>query len=547
MTTPNQPSSWRPRLPVALLAVLLTAYYLIVFNHTMWHRLWSFTASGEDISVEFFAVLCVIIFVYVHLVMTLLLWPRFSKFILCLLLPTSALAAYFVDAYHVFINPDMLINVFQTNPAEAISYFTPGLAINFLLAGVLPAIVIVCCRITYPVWWRHLIYKALVIFISLAIAAVAYTQYKKDYVFFDYNHSNLRETLVPYNYLNSLIQLAKNTVEKEDIPLQPLGTDAHFANTKAKQANKLVVLVLGETARAQNFGLQGYERPTTPLLAARNDIHYFPDAHSCGTVTFISVPCMFSRMGRSHYDRVKIENTDNILDILQRAGVAINWIDNDSGCKDVCNRVPHQNITGSTIPGLCKDGSCYDAILLRGLDERLRKLGKPGLLVLHQKGSHGPTYYKRYPDRFRQFTPTCNTPALQNCSYQKIVNTYDNTLLYTDYILNEVIKRLEKLPDSMQVGMIYLSDHGESLGEDGFFLHAADYATAPSQQTHIPMLMWFSDSWQAANPTSVACVSHYTQQRVTQDNLFDTLLGLFNVDTKVYRPKGDLTICQDSA
>lgn len=232
---------------------------------------------------------------------------------------------------------------------------------------------------------------------------------------------------------------------------------------KEKRKN-LTIVVLGETSRGDNFSLSGYSRQTNPLLE-KDNVVYFPRTTSCGTATAVSVPCMFSDMPRAHYDEELAQHQEGVLDIIQRAGINVLWNDNDGGCKGACDRVPHQNMTKLNLPGQCIDGECYDEVLFHGLEEYINNLKGDGVIVLHTIGSHGPTYYNRYPAQFKKFTPTCDTNEIQTCSQQQLVNTYDNTILYVDYIVDKAINILKEHQDNFTTSLVYLSDHGESLGK----------------------------------------------------------------------------------
>jgi lipid A ethanolaminephosphotransferase len=168
------------------------------------------------------------------------------------------------------------------------------------------------------------------------------------------------------------------------------------------------------------------------------------------------------------------------------------------------------------------------------------------VLVLHQIGSHGPSYFQRYPDAFRRFTPDCRTSELGNCSRDEIVNAYDNTVLYTDHVLSTIIDKLKRREDRMAASMIYMSDHGESLGEHGLYLHGAPYFIAPSQQTHIPFVLWLGREAKAGVEPS--CVAAKTIEPQSHDNLFHTVLGMMNVAAGVYDPALDvLSSCRAGA
>ncbi|GAB7205182.1 hypothetical protein OS31_21220 [Dickeya oryzae] len=354
------------------------------------------------------------------------------------------------------------------------------------------------------------------------------------------NNKELVKSLTPSNIILANISYYRHHAQA-NLPLVQIGLDAHKNPLPAGDVKKnLVILVVGETSRAENFSLGGYGKLTNPRLANDNVV-YFGQTASCGTSTGVSVPCMFSGMPRTGYDEQLASHQEGLLDILQHAGVSVLWQENDGGCKGACDRVPTRDITALDLPGQCIDGECHDEALFHGVDDYINQLKNDGIIVLHTMGSHGPAYYQRYPEAFRQFTPTCDTNQIQTCSRESLINTYDNTILYVDYIVDKAINVLKGHQDKFNTALVYLSDHGESLGEDGMYLHSMPYAVAPTQQTHIPMLMWFSGGYQQQFAINDSCMRKQAdQQRFSQDNLFHTVLGMFNIATKEYQAPLDI-------
>jgi lipid A ethanolaminephosphotransferase len=192
------------------------------------------------------------------------------------------------------------------------------------------------------------------------------------------------------------------------------------------------------------------------------------------------------------------------------------------------------------VPGLCEEGRCFDEILLNGLDQRMAD-GASRVLVLHSIGSHGPAYYRRYPERFRHFTPTCETDELRKCNVEQIVNSYDNTLLYTDHVLASTVRWLRSHERDHDSALIYVSDHGESLGEHNLFLHGMPRVIAPKEQTQVPMVMWFSSGFAAGAGLDTACLRERASRPASHDHLFHSVLGLLDVQTAIYESEFDLT------
>jgi lipid A ethanolaminephosphotransferase len=320
--------------------------------------------------------------------------------------------------------------------------------------------------------------------------------------------------------------------------LIPIGMDAKVSATDTSRPKKLMIMVVGEAARADRFSLNGYERDTNPLLK-REDILDFSNMHSCGTSTAVSVPCMFSVYNQSDYSYSKGLSTENVLDVLEHTQkVEVLWRDNNSDSKGVALRVPFEDYKSASNNTMC-EGECRDEGMLTGLDTFIRDHGdKDLLIVLHQMGNHGPAYYKRYPKSFEKFTPVCETNQLEECTQEEIGNAYDNAILYTDYFLSKVIAFLKPYDASYETSMIYMSDHGESLGEHGLYLHGLPYFMAPDTQTNVAALMWFGEKTRSR--LDIKQLHDNMDKTYSHDNLFHTLLGIFDVNTQVYNKEMDI-------
>ncbi|WP_228741098.1 phosphoethanolamine transferase EptA, partial [Klebsiella quasipneumoniae] len=369
----------------------------------------------------------------------------------------------------------------------------------------------------------------------------------KDYASLFRNNKELVKSLSPSNSIVAVNSWYAHH-RMDNLPLVKIGEDAKQNPAMHNGPRKnLTIVVLGETSRADNFSLGGYPRDTNPLMQ-QDGVIYFPHTTSCGTATAVSVPCMFSNMPRAHYDEELAHHQEGVLDILQRAGIQVLWNDNDGGCKGACDRVPHQNVTDLKLTGQCIDGECYDDVLFHHLDSYIDNLQQDGIIVLHTIGSHGPTYYNRYPAEFKKFTPTCDTNEIQGCTREQLTNTYDNTILYVDHVVDKAIKLLQAKQDKFTTSLVYLSDHGESLGEDGVYLHGLPYSVAPDTQKHVPMVMWLSADYQQRYGISAQCLQQRAKkENYSQDNLFSTLLGLLGVSTHEYQAADDiLTPCREA-
>ena len=371
----------------------------------------------------------------------------------------------------------------------------------------------------------------------MGISVIAGAFYE-EYAVIGRNNRQLKSYIIPTQMGWSGYRYAKKNLFAAPHIHESIGLDSHHARlTKAR----LVVMVLGETARSQSFVYSGYERNTNPYTTAIPGMQ-FMETLSCGTATAVSVPCMFSSMDKAHYDADQAGYQDNVLDVINRGGTQVTWIDNDGGCKGICNRMKTIQITPSADDPLCTDQSCYDEVLLRELDAQLADdSDEDRLIVLHTIGSHGPTYFQRYPVSHREFSPDCPRSDIQNCSTQALVNTYDNTIAYTDYILAGVVDRLKALESRYTTSMMYMSDHGESLGESGIYLHGLPYFLAPEEQTHVPTLIWLSDDMNQSLSVHDLCLQAVAGQApYTQDYLFHSLLRLTGTETSIYMPELDI-------
>jgi lipid A ethanolaminephosphotransferase len=525
----------RPVVGLEMLALLASLFFTVFCNFEFWHGLTADLHAHWRLLASLFVVVTALQAFLLGLVLT----RRTAKPVLAVLFVATAFAAYYMSTYKVYMDPDMVRNVLNTDPREAGELLVPGLVVPLLGLAALPLVALWRLRVRKREWKRALWLRLAFLAGMLALCAVAAMFSFKDLSALVRNQREIRYLVTPANYVVSLSRVLLASPPGPRKALIPIGEDAKQAPRGAGAKPRLLVFVLGETARAQNWGLDGYARQTTPELAAMPDVINFPDASACGTSTEVSVPCLFSPYGRHAYDEGRIRSHQSLLHVLQRAGVETLWRDNQSGCKHVCDGLPFESLADAKDPALCDSQRCFDGILLSRLKEQIMPDGRDRVVVLHQLGNHGPGYYQRYPAQFRRFVPTCDTDEIGNCSQQQIVNSYDNALLYTDHVLARAIDLLRQEPD-YDTALLYVSDHGESLGENGLFLHGVPYAIAPSQQTHVPMLMWFSPDFAKSQQVDLACVRRQAALPASHDNLFPTILGLMQVGTGVYDRGRDL-------
>ncbi|MBX9756872.1 MAG: phosphoethanolamine--lipid A transferase [Pseudomonadaceae bacterium] len=531
-----------------LLTLLVSLFFLLAFNLALWQHLLQITNSDWQglLLRGSFALLLLAAF---NLLLTLMAFRGVFKPLLSVLLLGGAGAAYFMNQYGVMIDKGMLRNIAETNPAEAFDLLSVKLGLYLLLLGVLPTWLLWQTPVNYRVWHFELLRKLVVITGCAAIlGGVALANYQGLASLFR-NHKELRLLVTPSNLVNAGSGYLREQFASAKQPFQRIGEDALRAVKVNNHGRKsLTVLVVGESARAENFSLLGYGRQTNPELQKQDDLISFPNAYSCGTETAVSVPCMFSNLGRENYQASIAENQEGLLDVLQRSGLQVIWRDNQSGCKGTCDRVTQDDVSNDNDPLLCANGECHDEILLKNLQSFIDNLQQDTVLVLHAMGSHGPAYFKRYPKKFEQFTPVCTSNALNECAREEIVNGYDNTILYTDHVLATLIDLLRQNQEKIDSGMLYISDHGESLGEYNLFLHGTPYVMAPEQQKHVGMLAWFSKGYQQNFGFDSQCLRDNREQALSHDNLFHSMLGLLQVQTSVYNAQLDMfAACRQTA
>ena len=520
--------------------LIASAFLLTGFNAVLWQHLFDITAAdGNGVAMR--VAFGVMFFAAFNIVLTFVAFRPLLKPVLMLIFMISAGVAYFMSQYGVMIDAGMFRNFAETNATEVRDLLSLKLFSYILLLGVLPSLLLWKMPVNYRRWHRELFSKVIVSVASAAVmGGVALANYQGLSSLFR-NHHEIRLMLVPSNYIGASVGYLREQVVSAQQPFVKIGEDAQRnAAAKLQPRKSLTVLVVGESARAENFGILGYDRDTTPKLDKEAGLIAFTDVHSCGTETAVSVPCMFSNMGRKDYDASKAKNEEGLLDVLKRAGIDVIWRDNQSGCKGTCDRVTVQDVSNLKDPTLCANSECRDEILLQGLQSFIDNLDKDTVLVLHQMGSHGPEYFKRYPKEYEHFTPVCESNALNNCSRESIINGYDNTLVYTDQVLSSLIDVLRSNQDKVDTAMLYLSDHGESLGEYNLFLHGTPYMLAPEQQKHVAMLAWFSDNYQKAYSVDTHCLQMSRDKPLSQDNLFHSMLGLLEVKSSVYQPGLDM-------
>ncbi|WP_333495885.1 phosphoethanolamine transferase EptA [Kluyvera sp. CHPC 1.251] len=531
----------RPAVSRLTYIILFSLYIALALNIVFYRQAFTLLPVDGLHNALVFLSMPVVAFAVMAILLTLSSVIRLEKVAATLFILLSASAQYFMMNFGIIVDRSMITNILDTTPAESYALLSGQMIMVFAFTALLSIALAWWIKIKPAASvWRGTIMRAGTVLVSALLILLVAGLFYKDYASLFRNNKELVKSLNPSNSIVAMNSWYFHH-EMDNLPLVKIGEDAkQKAVMKNGPRKNLTILIVGETSRAANFSLGGYERETNPLLA-KDNVVYFPKTASCGTATAVSVPCMFSNMPRTGYDESLAHHQEGLLDIIQRAGIQVQWNDNDGGCKGACDRVPHQDVTALNLPGQCINGECYDDVLFHDLEKTIDSMQGDGVIVLHTIGSHGPTYYNRYPPEFRRFTPTCDTSEIQSCTQEQLKNSYDNTILYVDHIVDKAIKLLQSKQDKFTTSLVYLSDHGESLGENGVYLHGLPYSIAPETQKHVPMLLWLSDDYQKRYGVNYACLQQKAKENdYSQDNLFSTMLGLTGVETQEYRAADDI-------
>lgn len=530
-----------------LLVVLASLWLSVVGNFALWRNLKNLPDISGLHGMLFGVAFAIIIASVIAALLALFAWRLTLKPVISLLLLLAAFATHYMLMYGVVVDTPMVINVFQTDAREATDQLSWRLLLTVVVHAVLPMVWLWRQPITQTPLGQQALRNLGLFFGAIALAFGTTQVVFQDFSSLMRNYPDMRYQINPLNSVYAVLDLTIIPSEKRSGPLQPLGLDAQIGERQITSHRTapppLLVLVLGETARSQNFSLNGYTRETNPLLAKEN-VTSFTHVTSCGTSTAESLPCMFSHLGRTEFSKRKNES-ENLLDVLQRAGYAVLWIDNQSGCKDQCARIPYANTSSLKLPEHCNSDECRDTVMLATVESELAKLplerrARGTVVVMHQMGSHGPAYFKRTPNEFKKFTPECTDTSLSQCERQRVINAYDNTILFTDYFLSRVIDWLKTQHKNNTPAMLYVSDHGESLGEKNLYLHGLPFSVAPPEQKNVPLITWLSPSFEQVSRISTRCLQNERNKALSHDHLFHSVLGLMAVKTSVYQRELDM-------
>ena len=520
------------KVPFFIFVLLYSVITLSLYNFVFWHKIYD-AAHIKTVKDYFFIIQLYLILLAAYIALLSCVFFKYStKILAIILLNINATATYFISHYGIMIDSNMLQNVFNTDFKEATDLLSLPLFGYIIALGIIPSFIIFKLSISYKTFWKEILSRFLYCTVLILFCAtVIFVHYKEFSIFIRSNKHTMRY-LIPRNYIYSLIKIG-NSFSKQDTTIYKIDEDAKITHSSNPV---LVVVIVGEAARKHNFSLYGYHKETNPYLKQYKDLILLRNATSCGTSTEVSLPCMFSHLERNHFINKK-KKYEFLPSFLAKQNIDVLWLDNNfGGCKGTCNNVTTINTQDLNAKTHCSSGECLDGILVEQLDKKLKKpITQNTFIVLHQNGSHGPKYNKRYPKEFEKFKPICSTANLSKCSKTELTNAYDNTILYTDYIIHNVIKTLSTI--NTPSIMIYASDHGESLGENNIFLHGFPYIIAPKEQKEIPFLVWMSPSF-----IEKKNINHKINQKdsYSHDNIFHSILSIFDIHTSAYNRAHDI-------
>jgi len=528
-----------PRLSSRRAGLILALYLAGPANLPVWREVLG--CAEKNTAMVLAAMVCTLFAVFLLLIQTFA-FGRLLKVVGSVLLVLASVYWFFMSRFGVLVDEDMIANIFETNVDEAGALMTPRLLLHVLVFGLLPAFLLVRSRLHHDGLRREVARRVLWVLGGVTVAAAVAYPVRQEAAFVVSGHHELKAMVNPLVPLDALSKYLWNTYGP-NFPdtLETIAPDASRLMTTTESGRRtLMIFVVGETATAGHFSLNGYERDTNPALE-KEPVVNFSNVHACGTSTSTAVPCMFSAMGKGSFSRVKGAGEENLLDVLQRTGIEVLWRENNTGCKGVCDRVPFEDMasSGADAPRN-EEGHCFDEVLLSGLQQYVDAQTGDTFVVLHQQGSHGPLYHLQSPEAYKRFLPECKNADLASCDQGDVINAYDNSIVYTDHVLAEVIHFLQANSAEMDTAMLYVSDHGESLGDDGIYLHGLPYWLAPEEQTHVPMVFWGSDGFYEARQMDRLGVAALSSRAYSHDHLFHSLLGLFDIQAAVYDPALDL-------
>lgn len=505
--------------PFSFLVVLLlySLVSLLVFHAPLLHYI---LKHGGDLGIVLSACIAYICTTNMVFVALSMLGNRCMQAVMALLSLCNAIAFYYIRTYHVFLTKDMLGNVLNTNTKEA-GELIGGHLWAYMLLGLGVGVLFYTIRISKP----KLKIKIGIFLGSALLFFIWSFTHAKQWLFFDQHAKYIGGLSLPYSYsVNVLRVLVKSWHQS---PPKLLG-NVHF-----KAHRVVVVLAIGESARRASYGIYGYARATTPKLQARLERHEILalKATSCATYTTAALECMLTQK----------HGYENLPSFLHRQGIKVVWLSlNDAEPPMSIDWQPSKSTWKNWLKSKGVDTKMlnFDEALAHALPFLINRYPDDNLLIiLHLKGSHGPLYVDKVPKSFMLFKPLCTRGEPNACSPASLLNAYDNTIAYNDFVLDLVIQALQHT--KRQALLLYMSDHGESLGEYGMYLHGTPFFIAPDFQKQIPFIIYANDAFKAARAFKPL------QEHYSQNVIFSSVLGAFGIQgaSNAYNPNLDIFAC----
>ena len=520
--------------PISFVKIIFaySLYIALLFNYPLLakvHGVFEMYPHKSEFFEYFFIFLLLLTILFLLAILLFIGGVRYLlKPFIFLLLINSAIITYYKKTYGVSVDEGIITSLFDSilekNYNEVNDLLTMKLFVKIFITGLIPAVPLYFIKIQYPKLLKEYVIRLSYIAGMLIVWIVLVISNYKDVSLAARANKQLNQDVVPLYSVSSLLNIIKHSL-RSNMVYAELDEKPDLLKPEEEMIG---IVVVGETARADRFSLNGYSRRTNPKLEKHNLVN-FKNAYSCGTLTKTSVPCMFYVGNYESFNIQKADHQANLLSIISASGVAVTWLENNSGCKHVCDRVKTIDLTKIYAE------ENYDEQLMIEINKILdNNKSKKTLLVLHTMGSHGPKYYKRYPKEFDKFQPSCKNNNPQECTQKELINAFDNTILYTDHFLDLVINKLQQ--QNKKSFLIYASDHGESLGEHGLYLHGVPVKFAPDEQIHIPFFIWFSEQYkQERSFTTLG-----TEVKISHERYPHTILDAMQVSSKYFKKEKSL-------
>lgn len=495
---------FRDKIKLTTMCVVLSIFTVTAYHFPFFRLVLENTEGGLNGTLIFIGLAVLMLALDFFFYYLVLYAGRFvGKCILAFTFIADAITLYFINSYEVLITDKMMGNVYNTQFSEASGFFSLSAVMYVLFLGVVPCIYLFAQKVEYGSFKRFLANIGAGLGIVLAVAL----GHMKNWPWIDRNSTELGSLLMPWSYTVNTVRYysAEKKRNAKEIPLP----DARIAT----DSRDVCVLIIGESARRDHFSLYGYERETNPFTAKDSVTALIADA--AATYTTAGVKAILSH-----------EPSNKLYEILpnymNRTGVDVSWrtsnwgeppvhIDKYYKIKDLKARFPEAD-------------DRYDGILLEGLKEDILASEKAKtLVVIHTNTSHGPTYFKKYPSEFEEFTPVCTTVEMSKADHQELMNAYDNSIIYTDWLIHSVIEILKEIPE-VRSCMMYVSDHGESLGENNLYMHGVPMSMAPAEQVEIPFIVWDSDAQTGIKPL----------EKVGQYHIYHSIMNFLGIESPIY-------------